>query len=128
MEDSKTEQKSKMHQQLNQQYLQRILVKNSTKNIFVDVSRLKWIESSGNYVELHLPNTTHLIRSSLKNMQSKLNPLHFVRIHRSYIVNINKVKEIEPWFSGDSKIILMDGKKLKMSRNYKDNLDKFKLS
>lgn len=128
MRDSKTEQKPKEDQQFYQPYLERILVKNSKKNIFVDVSRIEWIESSGNYIKLHLPNTTHLIRSSLKNLQSKLNPLHFVRIHRSHIVNIKKVKEIEPWFSGDSKIILKNGKTLKMSRNYKENLDKFKLS
>lgn len=128
MEDSKIEQNLKENERFYQPYLERILVKNSQKIIFVDVSRIEWIESSGNYIKLHLPDTTHMIRSSLKNLQSKLNPLHFVRIHRSYIVNIKKVKEIEPWFSGDSKIILMNGKTLKMSRNYKENLDKFKLS
>lgn len=109
-------------------YLNRILVKNTDKNIFVDVSDIEWIESAGNYVKLHTPNHSHMIRSSLKNLQSKLNPLRFVRIHRSWMVNIEQVKEIEPWFSGDSKVTLSNGKTLRLSRNYKDNLDKFTLN
>lgn len=109
-------------------YLNRILIKNSQKNIFIDVGEIEWIESSGNYVKLHLPQTNHMIRGSLKTLEEKLNPLQFVRIHRSWMVNIKKVKEIKPWFSGDSKVILKNGKTLKMSRNYKDNLNRFRLS
>lgn len=109
-------------------YLSRILIKNSQKNIFVDVGAIEWIESSGNYVKLHLPQKHHMIRGSLKSLEEKLNPLQFVRIHRSWMVNIKKVKEIKPWFSGDSKVILNNGKILKMSRNYKDNLNRFRLS
>lgn len=109
-------------------YLSRILIKNSQKNIFIDVGEIEWIESSGNYVKLYLPDTTHMIRGSLKNLEEKLNPLQFVRIHRSWMVNIKKVKEIKPWFSGDSKVIMKNGKTLKMSRNYKDNLNRFRLS
>jgi len=109
-------------------YLERILIKEDKKNIFIDVEDIEWIESSGNYVKLHLSNETHMIRGSLKTLQHKLHPLRFVRIHRSYIININNVQAIEPWFSGDSKVTLYDGKKLKMSRNYKDNLDRFKIA
>lgn len=114
--------------QVEQPYLNRILVKSSDKNIFVDVSDIRWIECAGNYLKLHLAEKTYMIRSSLKNLKSKLNPLQFVRIHRSWMVNINEVKEIEPWFSGDSKVVLSDGKTLRMSRNYKDNLEKFTLN
>jgi len=109
-------------------YLERILIKEDKKNIFIDVEDIEWIESSGNYVKLHLSNEIHMIRGSLKTLQHKLHPLRFVRIHRSYIININNVQAIEPWFSGDSKVTLYDGKKLKMSRNYKDNLDRFKIA
>lgn len=109
-------------------YLERILIKEDKKNIFVDVNDIRWIESSGNYVKLHLAEETHMIRGSLKTLQHKLHPLRFVRIHRSYIINIHNVQAIEPWFSGDSKVTLNDGKKLKMSRNYKDNLDRFKIA
>lgn len=110
------------------QYLNRILIKNSEKNIFIDVGKINWIESSGNYVKLHMPDCTHLIRGTLKTLEQKLDPLRFIRIHRSSMVNVNKVKVIEPWFSGDFKVILENGKTLKMSRNYKETLDRFKLN
>ena len=109
-------------------YLSRILIKNSDKNIFIDVGEINWIESSGNYVKLHTDDSTHLVRGALKTLEEKLNPLRFIRIHRSSMVNINMVKEIEPWFSGDSKVVLENGKSLKMSRNYKETLDRFKLN
>lgn len=120
--------KTKAGQRTVPAYLSRILIKNSQKNIFVDVDAIEWIESSGNYIKLHLPQKHHMIRGSLKNMEEKLNPLQFVRIHRSWMVNIKNVKEIKPWFSGDSKVVLNNGKTLKMSRNYKDNLNRFRLS
>lgn len=109
-------------------YLDRILIKNDEKNIFIDSEDIQWIESSGNYVKLHLPEQIHMIRGSLKALQKKLNPLKFIRIHRSYIINVSNVKAIEPWFSGDSKVILDTGQELKMSRNYKDNLNRFRIS
>lgn len=111
-----------------QSHMSRILIKNSDKNIFIDVNEINWIESSGNYVKLHLDDSTHLIRGALKTLEQKLDPLRFIRIHRSTMVNVNRVKVIEPWFSGDFKVILENGKKLKMSRNYKETLDKFKLN
>jgi two-component system LytT family response regulator len=110
------------------QHMRRILIKNSDKNIFVDVGEINWIEASGNYVKLHLEDSTYLIRGSLKKLQQKLDPLKFIRIHRSAMVNVNMVKTIEPWFSGDFKVKLKNGKTLKMSRNYKQKLDRFKLS
>lgn len=110
------------------QHMRRILINNSDKNIFIDVGEISWIEASGNYVKLHLEDSTHLIRGSLKTLEKKLDPLRFIRIHRSSMVNINMVKAIEPWFSGDFKVKLKNGKKLKMSRNYKQKLDRFKLS
>lgn len=111
-----------------QLYLNRILVKNSDKNIFIDVGEINWIESSGNYVKFHLDEGTHMVRGTLKILEEKLNPQRFIRIHRSHIVNISMVKVIKPWFSGDSKVKLKNGKILKMSRNYKEALDRFKLN
>lgn len=109
-------------------YMSRILVKDSEKNVFIDVADIHWIECSGNYLKLHLSQKSHMIRSSLKNLQSKLDPYKFVRIHRSSMVNILEVEEIEPWFSGDFKVVLKSGKELRMSRNYKDNFDRFTLT
>ncbi|WP_138431934.1 LytR/AlgR family response regulator transcription factor [Fodinibius saliphilus] len=111
----------------NQTFLTKILAKDSDRQILVGVSKIFWIESSGNYAILHLENTEYIIRSSLKKLLKKLDPQNFIRVHRSSIVNINKVKAIEPWFTGDAHIFLLNGKKIKMSRNYKQALNKFKV-
>ncbi|MDZ7716359.1 MAG: LytTR family DNA-binding domain-containing protein [Balneolaceae bacterium] len=108
-------------------YQNRILVKSCDRKVFIEVDEIEWIESSGNYVKLNLRDNTYLVRGTLKKLENCLDPLHFVRIHRSCIVNINMVKEIEPWFSGDAKVILKNGESLKLSRNYKDNLERFKI-
>lgn len=110
-----------------QKYLSRILIKNSDKNIFIDVEEINWVESSGNYVKFHLGEGTHMVRGTLKSLEEKLDPLQFIRIHRSSIVNVNMITVIKPWFSGDAKVVLKNGKTLKMSRNYKEALDRFKL-
>jgi len=127
MDNSKRLEKTASEQTAHK-YLSRILIKDSDKNVFIDVDEINWIESSGNYVKLHMKDSTHLVRGAMKTLEKKLNPLRFIRIHRSSMVNINMVKEIEPWFSGDSKVILENGKSLKMSRNYKETLDRFKLN
>jgi len=67
-----------------------------------------------------------LIRSTLKYLDEKLNPQNFARVHKSTIVNLNKIKELEQWFTGDYEILLKNGKKIKMSRNYRDVLERFK--
>lgn len=108
-------------------HLKKILVKSSKRKVFINTQDIFWIESSGNYVVLNLLENSYLIRGSLKDIQKKLNPSIFIRVHRSIIVNTNMIKYIESWFSGDFKIILKNGKDLRMSRRYKDNLDKFEL-
>ncbi len=126
--DSSKKVDASVDQQVPQEYLSRILIKNSDKNIFIDVDEINWIESSGNYVKIHLDEESHLVRGTLKGLEEKLHPLKFIRIHRSSIVNIHIVKAIKPWFSGDAKVILENGNTLKMSRNYKAALDRFKLN
>lgn len=109
-------------------YLDRILINSSEKKVFVNLENVEWIESSGNYIKLNLSRKNYLVRSSLKNLEARLNPQQFVRIHRSCIVNIKMVKLIEPWFTGDAKVVLKNGETLKLSRNYKKNLAKFKIN
>lgn len=129
MKDSNTKEVQNFSKGVQDNFLERILIKVNDKDIFIDTDRIRLIESAGNYIKLCLfEGDTHMVRGSLKGLEQKLNPYKFIRIHRSYIININGVKAIEPWFSGDSKVILKDGTKLKMSRNYKDNLDRFKVS
>lgn len=107
-------------------YINRILVREGNKMVFVDVNSILWIESESNYNRLYTEKDSHLNRGSLKNIIQKLNPKKFFRIHRSVIVNIEMVKEIEPFFHGDYKVIMKDNTELKISRNYTDFLSDFK--
>jgi len=107
-------------------YLTRLLIKTSKKMFFIDVENIIYIEASGNYAKIITPESTHLIRSTLKYLDEKLNPQNFARVHKSTIVNLNKIKELEQWFTGDYEILLKNGKKIKMSRNYRDVLERFK--
>ena len=84
--------------------------------LLVDTKDIHWIEAERNCVRLHVGKLAYEVRNTLSNLESKLNPRQFARIHRSTLVNIAKVKEIHPWFHGHHKVILQDGKELRMSR------------
>ena len=105
--------------------LTRILVKSSGRYFFLKAEDIDWIESSGNYVRIHSGGKNYLIRETMKNMEKKLDSDTFFRIHRSTIINVEKVKELEQWFHGDYQVIMYDDQKLTMSRNYKELLEKF---
>lgn len=105
--------------------LSRILVKSSGRYFFLKTTDIDWIESSGNYVRIHSGGNNYLIRETMINMEKKLDSDTFFRIHRSTIINVNKVKELEQWFHGDYQVIMYNEEKLTMSRNYKELLDKF---
>ncbi len=104
-------------------YVKRIMVKNSDKVFFIETDEIEYLESSGNYVKIHSNGKHQLVRDTLTNMLSNLDPEQFFRVHRSTVVNINKVKELQPWFHGDYLVVMKDGTKLNMSRNYKEILD-----
>lgn len=105
-----------------EKYLRRITVKERGKIIFVGVDEVNFVEAQGNYLELDTGDNSHLIRMRLHQLEAKLNPQTFVRIHRSTIVNIDQIKEMHPLFNGDQTVIMKSGKKLTMTRNYRDNL------
>jgi two-component system LytT family response regulator len=94
--------------------------RNSTQ--LVRVEDVDWFEAEGNYVRLHVGTTNHLIRSTLRGMADQLDPATFIRIHRSTIVNVNRIREIQPWFGGDYIALLHDGRQLRVSRSYRDQL------
>ena len=75
-----------------------------------------WIEADGNYMVLHVGETQHRLRASLAGLTEGLDPKQFVRIHRSVIVNIERIREVQPWFGGDYIAILHSGAKLRVSR------------
>jgi len=103
-------------------YPERLIVKSSGRVFFVRAEDIDWVEASGNYVKIHTKGEGHLLRESMKNMEAKLDPKTFVRIHRSAIVNIDRIKELEPWFHGEYIVILRDGTRLTASRVFSDRL------
>lgn len=106
-------------------YLERLVIKSRGRTFFLKVDDVDWIEASGDYMNLHVGNATHLLRETMSDLTAKLDPEKFYRIHRSTIVNVERVKEIQPFFKGEHVVTLKDGKKLKMSRSYRDKLEAF---
>ena len=84
--------------------------------LFVKTRDIQWIEADGNYARVHVASRHHDIRETLTNLQRKLNPRDFVRIHRSTIVDLRYIKEVQPWFNGYHLVLLENGKELRMSR------------
>jgi two-component system, LytTR family, response regulator len=101
-------------------YLERIVVKTAGRVFFLKTDEIDWIEAAGNYLELHAGRATHLIRETMHGIEGKLDPGKFLRIHRSVIVRIDRIKEMHPMFSGDYTVVLHDGTELSMSRTFRD--------
>jgi two-component system LytT family response regulator len=102
--------------------LNRIIVRSVGRSIFVNIEDIDWIEADRSYVVLHAGTDTHLIRDSLRQMEAKLDPAKFVRIHRSAIVNLDRVKELQPLVNGDQIVLLADGTRLTLSRSYREQV------
>jgi len=112
-----------------QAYLKRILIKASGRVFFVKTDEISWIEAAAYYVKLHVRKEVHLIRETLNNLENKLDPAFFVRIHKSHIVNLEFIKEIQPWTKNKYVVILNDKTKLNLSRNYREKFfNLFKIS
>ncbi|MDE2234966.1 MAG: response regulator transcription factor [Gammaproteobacteria bacterium] len=101
-------------------YLNRIAVKSVGRTLFVSIDGVDWLETAGNYVCLHVGKETHLVRETMNQIEAQLDPAQFVRIHRSTMVRIEAIREIQPLFNGDRAVILRDGSRLTMSRSYRD--------
>lgn len=107
-----------LEQEQSPQYLQRIPVKESGRVVLIDVDDVDWIEAADNYVALHVGKRSHLLRRTMSEMERQLDPARFIRIHRSRIVNIERIREVHPQSSGDSVIVLRNGVHLNSSRTY----------
>jgi two-component system, LytTR family, response regulator len=92
---------------------------------FVRAAAIDWIDAAGNYVRLHTGGTTHLLRSTISDLETRLDPRHFVRVHRSTIVNLDRVTRIEPFTHGEYILILSDGARVRSSRGYSARLREF---
>jgi two-component system LytT family response regulator len=100
--------------------MKRIIVRSSGHVTFVRTSDIDWIEAQGDYVSLHYQGKRHLVRENIGVMEDQVRPQGFARIHRSTIVNISRVKELQPLFHGDYTVVMSDGTRLTMSRSYRE--------
>lgn len=103
----------------------RIAVKESGRIVFLRTAEIDWIGAEGNYARLHVGKRTHLMRETMTSLESRLDATRFLRIHRSTIVNVEAIAELEPLFQGDYVVILRDGTRLTSSRGYRSNLQEF---
>ena len=101
-------------------FLKRLTIKLTGRTILLPTDEIDWIETYGNYLKVHAGRESHLIRGTMQSLETKLDPEKFVRVHRSVIVNIEKVKEIYPRSNGDQDLVLQNGQQLMLSRNYRD--------
>ncbi len=100
-----------------------LIIKSSGKVFFLQIDDIYWIEALDSYVKIHQKNRFHVVKSSLKSLENRLSH-SLTRIHRSHLVNFNKVELLEPYFNGDFYLVLNNGAKIKGSRNFKKNLPK----
>ncbi len=103
-------------------FLERLVIKSSGRIYFLEINDIDWVQAEGNYVSVHAGKKAHLLRETITSLESQLDPKKFLRIHRSAIVRIDRIKELQPWFHGEYHIVLHDGTELTLSRNYRDRL------
>lgn len=102
--------------------LERIVIRNGSRIATLAIDDIDWIEAQDYYAEIHAGGRTYLVRQPLRKLAASLDPARFVRIHRKTIVNVRRVKELEPLFHGEYVVFLHDGTRLKLSRTFKNHL------
>jgi two-component system LytT family response regulator len=100
-------------------FLKRLVVQKNGREIFLPTERVDWADSDGNYVHLHAGVESYTLRSTLESLARHLDPDQFVRISRSQLVNLDRVKEMQPWFHGERRIVLEDGRELTWTRRFR---------
>ncbi len=98
--------------------VRRVVIKAGRRIVFLDTAEIDWIEAYGNYVRFHAGKESYAVRSGIGQLADRLDPGEFVRIHRSTVVNVRKIKELEPCDNGEYIVVLKDGKQLSCSRGY----------
>jgi two-component system, LytTR family, response regulator len=104
---------------IRERYLKRFAVRLGHRLTVVDVASVDWIEASGDYLELHAGRARHLVRMTMQEAEERLDPERFVRIHRSTMVQMDRVSGLEPSAAGDDVVVLRDGTRVRMSRRYR---------
>jgi two-component system, LytTR family, response regulator len=101
--------------------VERLLIKHDGRVTIVAVDDVDWFESADNYVRIHAKGRAHLLRETLRDLETRLSPSRFARVHRGAIVNLARVRELQPTFGGESVILLTTGAKVPLSRGYRDH-------
>jgi len=102
--------------------LRRLVIRTAGRVVFLDLNEVDWIEAAANYVKLHVGKDSYLLREGIGHISSRLDPDRFVRIHRSSIVNVSRIRELQPCDSGEYIAVLRDGKELSCSRGCRPQL------
>lgn len=103
-------------------HIERLVIKAGGRAFFLKTEEIDWIEAEGKYVRLHAGKESYLLREAIGGLEGQLDPKKFPRIHRSTIVNIDRVRELQPWFHNEYRVILKDGTELMLSRSCRKRL------
>lgn len=103
-------------------HVSRFPVRSDGEIYFVRAEDVDWIDAEGNYVALHSAGRRHLVRDTIKSLEDRLDPSKFVRVHRSAIINVDRLRKLQPYFHGEYVITLQDGTTMTSSRTYSDRL------
>ena len=107
------------------EYVQRLMVRTAQEGVLlIKVSDIEYIEAANNYVKLHVGGRMHLLREKLSALEQRLDPAQFARIHRSVIVNMDRIVSLKPSYSGDYIVKLASGTEVRLSRTYRDTVQK----
>ena len=104
---------------------ERLAVKAGGRIFFLRSDQIDWVESVGNHVRLHVGKETHLLRETLGRLEQRLPGEKFLRIHRGAMINVDRIKEIQPWFHGDYVVVLTTGARITSGRSYRERLRGF---
>ena len=113
---------AEIREQRGKQYSDRLVIKTQGRVVFVKVDDVEWVDAAGNYVKIHAGGDEHLLRETMTGLEERLDPDRFLRIHRSTIVNLEQIKELQQQFHGDYVVILHNGQRLTLSRSYRDRV------
>lgn len=103
-------------------YRERLTVRSGNRFRVVRVEEVRWMEAADNYVRLHAGKEQHLLRATMAEVEGMLDPRRFVRVHRSAIVNVDRVTTIEPWGQGEFLLVLDDATRITSSRGYRERI------
>lgn len=103
-------------------HAERLVISNSGRVVFIKVGDIDWLEACGNYVSIHVGRETHLMRDTLRALCERLDPARFVRLHRSAVVNVDRLRELLPWSRGEQVAVLQDGTQLTIGRAFRERL------